>query len=124
MSEIPRSTSGARNVARSLATATSESIAISRPPPWQMPFTAATTGAQLWRPVVNGKPVLTLVSDVPMPVTLPAVPMRSVVVKVAPVVMSPPCGISEAVFEGASRSDPGLCPGAPTAGLAWAWAPA
>ena len=51
---MPRSSSGARNVARSLTTATSESIATSSPPPWQMPFTADTTGITLWRISSNG----------------------------------------------------------------------
>src|SRR6516165_463774 len=42
---MPRSSSGTRNVARSLATQMSESIAISRPPAWQMPLTAAMSDA-------------------------------------------------------------------------------
>jgi hypothetical protein len=41
---MPRSSSGARNVARSLATATSASMAIISPPPCASPLTAHTTG--------------------------------------------------------------------------------
>ena len=54
-STTPRSVSGARNVARSLATQTSLTIAMIRPPPWQMPFTAVTTGARLLRIARNGR---------------------------------------------------------------------
>ena len=50
----PRSSSGTRNVALSLATAMSASIAMSSPPAWQMPFTAAITGAWLSRTARNG----------------------------------------------------------------------
>ena len=46
--------SGTRNVARSLTTAMSESIAMRRPPAWQMPLTAAITGARLLRISRNG----------------------------------------------------------------------
>ena len=52
---IPRSSSGTRKVARSEQTAISESIAISRPPAWQMPLTAEITGARLSRTVTNGR---------------------------------------------------------------------
>jgi hypothetical protein len=41
---MPRSSSGARKLARSLATATSASMAIISPPPWAMPLTAHTIG--------------------------------------------------------------------------------
>lgn len=43
-----------RNVARSLATAMSAIIATSRPPAWQIPLTAAMTGAWLFRMARNG----------------------------------------------------------------------
>ena len=52
---MPRSSSGTRKVARSLATAMSASMAMSRPPAWQIPLTAATTGARLSRMVRNGR---------------------------------------------------------------------
>ena len=52
---MPRSSSGTRKVARSLATAMSAGVAISRPPAWQMPFTAATTGARLSRTARKGR---------------------------------------------------------------------
>src|SRR5829696_4855846 len=52
---MPRSSSGTRNVARSLATAMSAIIATSSPPAWQMPFTAAITGAGLSRIARNGR---------------------------------------------------------------------
>src|SRR6478752_2903975 len=51
---MPRRSSGALNVARSLATQTSAIIATRSPPAWQIPFTAATTGARLSRIVRNG----------------------------------------------------------------------
>ena len=51
---MPRSSSGTRKVARSLTTARSEHIAISRPPPWQIPLTAETTGLTLCRRTSNG----------------------------------------------------------------------
>ncbi len=54
-SGMPRSSSGTRKVARSLATATSAIMAISRPPAWQMPLTAAITGARLSRMARNGR---------------------------------------------------------------------
>ena len=52
---MPRSSSGTRKVARSLATAMSASMAIRRPPAWQIPLTAATTGARLSRMVRKGR---------------------------------------------------------------------
>src|ERR1700728_4362610 len=52
---MPRRSSGTRNVARSLATAMSASMAIRRPPAWQIPLTAATTGARLSRMVRKGR---------------------------------------------------------------------
>src|SRR6202012_3951011 len=51
---MPRSSSGTRKVARSLTTARSEHIAISRPPPWQIPLTAETTGLTPWPRVAGG----------------------------------------------------------------------
>ena len=54
MSAMPRYSSGTRNVARSLTTATSLSMAITSPPPWQMPFTALTTGLVACRSASNG----------------------------------------------------------------------
>ena len=52
---IPRSSSGTRKVDRSEQTAMSDSMAISSPPAWQMPLTAAITGARLSRTVTNGR---------------------------------------------------------------------
>ena len=52
---MPRSSSGTRNVARSLATQISAIMAISSPPAWQIPLTAAMTGARLSRIAVNGR---------------------------------------------------------------------
>ena len=57
---MPRNSSGTRNVALSLTTAISAIMAINRPPPWQMPLTAAMTGLRLSRIAVNG-------SDSPAP---------------------------------------------------------
>ena len=54
MSAMPRNSSGTRNVARSLTTAMSLSMAMTNPPPWQIPFTALTTGLVAWRRYSNG----------------------------------------------------------------------
>ena len=51
---MPRNSSGARNVARSLATATSASIEIMSPPPWARPLIAQTTGLAELRMASNG----------------------------------------------------------------------
>ena len=51
---MPRNSSGDRNVARSLATATSASIAIIMPPPWARPLIAHTTGLGDRRTASNG----------------------------------------------------------------------
>ena len=52
---MPRSSSGTRKVAWSLATQMSASMAMRRPPAWQMPLTAAITGAWLSRTARNGR---------------------------------------------------------------------
>ena len=54
-SVIPASSSGILNVALSLATAMSAIIAIKRPPAWQIPFTAAMTGAYESRMARKGR---------------------------------------------------------------------
>ena len=52
---MPRSSSGTRKVARSLATAMSAIMAMRRPPAWQIPLTAAITGARLSRMARKGR---------------------------------------------------------------------
>ena len=51
---MPRSSSGTRNVARSLTTVMSLHSAICSPPPWHTPLTADTTGLTDCRSVSNG----------------------------------------------------------------------